>query len=271
MGFERRIGVIGIGKMGEGLISGLIGSKFTDGAKIGVSDVNVERREHVSKKYQITCYPDNRILVKNSDIVVIAVRPRDVKTVLEDIREELKPKHLLISIAAGVSTSFILRSLQKRVSLIRAMPNNPCMIREGMTALASTPNASDEDIQVAKQIFESVGRVTVLDEKLFDAVTGLSGSGPAYVYLFIEAMADGGVKVGLPKDKAILLAAQTFLGSAKMILETGVHPGRLRDLVATPGGTTVSGLYELEEGKVRAAVMRAVEEATQRAKELKTE
>ena len=269
--FERRIGIIGIGKMGEALISGLIRSKFTDRAKIGACDVSVERIGHVSKKYQITCYSDNRRLVENSDIVVIAVQPRDMKTVLEDIREELTSKHLLISIAAGISTSFILRNLQKKVSLIRAMPNNPCTIGEGMTALAPTPKASEEDIKDAKEIFGSVGRVIVLDEGHFDAVTGLSGSGPAYVYLFIEALADGGVKVGLPKGTAILLAAQTLLGSAKMVLETMERPERLKDMVATPGGTTVSGLFELEAGKVRASVIRAVEKATQRAKELETE
>lgn len=271
MDLDRRIGVIGIGKMGKALISGLIRSKFIDRVKIRASDISVERREYVYEKHQITCYSDNGRLVENSDIVVIAVQPQDMKTVLEDIREKLTSKHLIISIAAGISTSFILRNLQKQVSLIRAMPNNLCMIGESVTALAPTPKASEKDIQDAMDVFGSVGRVLVLDEKHFDAVTGLSGSGPAYAYLFIEALADGGVRVGLPKETSILLAAQTILGAAKMVFETMEHPKRLKEMVATPGGTTIRGLYELEEGKVRAAIIKAVEKATERAKELEPE
>lgn len=266
--FDRRIGIIGIGKMGEALISGLIRSKLIDTAKIGVSDISIERKEYISQKYLITCYSKSDELVNNSDIIVIAVKPRDMKKVLDDIKAQLNSKHLLISIAAGISTSFILRHLQKNVSLIRAMPNNPCMIGEGMTVLAPLPGTSIENIQYAKEIFSSIGKVLLLDEKHLNAVTGLSGSGPAYVYLFIEALTAGGVKVGLPEDVALILSTQTLYGSSKMLLETGESPEKLKGMVATPGGTTVSGLIELEIGNVRASIIRAVEKATQRARQL---
>jgi pyrroline-5-carboxylate reductase len=268
MEFDKRIGIIGIGKMGEALISGLIRSKLTDPSKVGVSDINLERKEYISAKYSVTCYPETDDLINNSDIVVIAVKPRDMKTVLDDIKAQLKPKHLLISIAAGISTSFILRHLQKNISLIRAMPNSPCMIGEGMTVLAPLPGTSIEHIQYAKEIFCSVGKVLLLDEEHLNAVTGLSGSGPAYVYLFIEALTAGGMKVGLPEKVALILSTQTLYGSSKMLLETGESPKKLKGLVATPGGTTVSGLTELEIGNVKASIISAVEKATQRARQL---
>lgn len=254
--------------MGEALISGLIKSKFVKTTNIVASDVLAKRRKHISEHYDINCYSDNKSLIKNSDVVIIAVSPRNMKEVLEDIRELLSPSHLIISIAAGISTSFILKHIHKQIPLIRAMPNNPCMIGEGMIALTTTPIVSDEDLKDAKELFSSMGKVIVLQEHLFNAVTGLSGSGPAYTYLFIEALADGGVKVGIPKDTAIVLAAQTVLGSAKMVLKSGNHPAILKDKVATPQGTTVCGLLELEEGKVRASIIRAVENATIRAHEL---
>ena len=266
--FDRRIGIIGIGKMGEALISGLIRSKFADPSKIGVSDISVERKEYISKKYQVTCYSEIDELVNTSDIVVIAVKPRDMKKVLDDIKAQLNSKHLLISIAAGISTSFIIRHLQTDVSLIRAMPNSPCMIGEGMTVLAPLPGTSIENVQYAMEIFRSVGKVLLLDEEHLNAVTGLSGSGPAYVYLFIEALTAGGVKVGLPEDVALILSTQTLYGSSKMLLETGELPEKLKSMVATPGGTTVKGLIELEIGNVQASIIRAVEKATQRARQL---
>lgn len=254
--------------MGEALISGLIRSKLTGPEKVGVSDISVERKEYISKKYPVTCYAECDDLINNCDIVVIAVKPRDMKKVLEDIKAQLKSKHLLISIAAGISTSFILRHLQKKVSLIRAMPNSPCMVGEGMTVLAPLPGTSIENIQYAKEIFHSVGKVLLLDEEHLNAVTGLSGSGPAYIYFFIEALTAGGVEVGLPEDVALILSTQTLFGSSKMLFEMGESPEKLKDMVATPGGTTVSGLVELEVGNVRASIIRAVAKATQRAQQL---
>jgi pyrroline-5-carboxylate reductase len=196
------------------------------------------------------------------------VQPAQLPDVLFRIRTHVTPRHLLISIAAGISTRFVLQELQHEVPVIRAMPNNPCMIGEGLTALATTPLVTAEHLELAKTLFSAMGRTVILDERHFDAVTGLSGSGPAYAYLFIEALADGGVKVGLPKDVALLLAAQTVAGSGRMVIETGSHPALLRDAVATPAGTTVHGLLELEAGRLRATVVKAVEQATRRAEEL---
>jgi pyrroline-5-carboxylate reductase len=265
---KKIIGIIGTGKMGEALISGLTKSKLVDGTTLNASDAVPQRRDYISKKYNIQCYSNNQQVVKKSDIVILAVQPKDMKAVLDNIRDKLTSRHLLISIAAGVSIDYISRNLKKTVSTIRAMPNNPCMIGEGMITITPTTDVSEENIQAAKEIFNSIGKTMVINEAYFDAVTALSGSGPAYIYLVIEALADGGVKVGIPKDFAIELAAQTVLGSARMVLETQEHPAKLKDMVATPGGTTVTGLMELEQGKIRASFIRAVEKATKRAKEL---
>jgi len=254
--------------MGEALLSGLLKSGRAKRDTIFVSDVSPQRREYVSKTLKVPCFRENVSVVDASDVLIIAVQPRDVKPVLDEVGEKLTLKHLLISIAAGVTTTYILKTLGKDLPLIRAMPNNPCMVGEGMTALAPTSKASEKDLMVAKEIFSSVGRVVVAEERYFDAITGLSGSGPAYIYLTIEAIADAGVRAGLPKDLATLLAAQTTLGSARMVLETKEHPAKLKDMVATPGGTTVNGVYELEKAGIRVAFMNAVEKAAQRAKEL---
>lgn len=270
-GSRKRIGIIGVGKMGEALVSGLIRSGMISAKDLCACDIIPERREYIGKAYGIECYPEVSRVVDESDVIILAVRPREVKPLLESIRDGLTERHLLISIAAGVSTSFIRGMLGKDLRIVRAMPNNPCTIGEGMIALTASSKASPEDLRLAGEIFSSVGMVTMVEERLFDAVTGLSGSGPAYVYLVIEAMADAGVRMGLSKELAIRLAAQTTLGSAKMVLETKEHPAKLRDQVATPQGTTVEGLYELEKAGIRAAFMNAIERATRRAKELSLE
>jgi pyrroline-5-carboxylate reductase len=268
---RKRLGIIGIGKMGEALISGLIRSGRIAAKDLCACDILSERRERIEKAYGVECHSEASKVVEKSEVIIVAVRPRDVKPVLETIRERLTERHLVISIAAGVSISFIRGIVGKDLRIIRAMPNNPCMVGEGMIALTASSQASQEDLELAKEIFSSVGRVAIVEERLFDAVTGLSGSGPAYVYLVIEAMADAGVRMGLSKDLAIQMAAQTTLGSAKMVLETKEHPAKLRDQVATPQGTTVEGLYELEKARIRAAFMNAIERATKRAKELAIE
>ena len=268
MVYKKRVGIIGLGKMGEALISGLNKPKLIESISLNATDIVIQRRDYISKKYNVLCCSDSENVIVNSDIIIIAVQPKDIKNVLDSIREKLTIKHLLVSIVTGISIEFISKCLMNDIQIIRAMPNNPCMIGEGVIALASSLNITDENLRVAKEIFSSIGRVIVTDEKYFNAITGLSGSGPAYIYLVIEALADGGVKAGIPKSISIELAAQTVLGSAKMVLETCEHPAKLRDMVTTPGGTTISGLMELEEGKVRAAFMRAVEKATNRAIEL---
>lgn len=267
MATDRRVGIIGAGKMGTALISGLLRAGVVGKDSLCASDISPERRYHISETYGIRCLSDNKEVVTNSDIVIIAVEPGHVKTVLEDIGEDLT-NQTLVSIAVGISIDFLKRNLLRAVPIVRIMPNNPCMVGEGMIVLTPSPEVSEEELKAVEEIFSSVGRVLVLDESLFDAVTGLSGSGPAYVYLAIEGLIEGGVKAGLSEDKALTLAAQTIVGAGRMVLETGTHPARLREMVTTPGGTTIEGLKELERGDVKASFARAVERAAQRSREL---
>lgn len=263
----RQIGIIGAGKIGGALIAGLLRAGVVKKKNLCASDFSAQRRDQVYQTYGIKCFSDNKAVVSRSNIVVVAVEPAHMKTVLEDIQGELAGK-LLVSIAAGVSTAFLKKNLQKAMPIVRAMPNNPCMVGEGMTVLAPNPEVSENDLKSVETMFSSVGRVMILDERFFDAVTGLSGSGPAYLYMVIEGLVEGGVKAGLPEDKALILAAQTVLGAGKMVLETGLHPAKLREMVTTPGGTTVEGLKELEHGNVVAALSMAVGSAARRSREL---
>lgn len=267
MAIDRRIGIIGAGKMGAALISGLLRAGVVGKNDLCASDVSAQRCDYISKTYGVKCFPDNKAVVANSDIVIIAVEPKHVKEVLEDIGEKLA-NQTLVSIAAGISIDFLNKNLRRAIPIVRAMPNNPCLVGEGMTVLTSSPEVSEKEFGVVESIFSSVGRVLVLDERFFDAVTGLSGSGPAYIYLVIEGLVEGGVRAGLPEDKALTLAAQTVLGAGKMVLETGMDPAKLREMVTTPKGTTIEGVKELERGEIKASLGRAVEKAAQRSKEL---
>jgi pyrroline-5-carboxylate reductase len=267
---EKKIGIIGAGKIGEALISGLLKANATTPDRICASDSSPQRCEYISKKYNIKCSPDNLMVAENSSVIILAVKPKDVKPVLEQINKALTNNHLLISVAAGVTINYIQKILGKDIPIIRTMPNTPILVREGMIAISTAENTPKEDLEVAVQIFNFVGKTVVVEEKHLNAITGLSGSGPAYIYLVIEALTEAGVKVGLPRDLAILLAAQTTLGSAKMILETNEHPARLREMVTTPGGVAIDGILELEEGKLRTTLIKAVVKATQRAEELLT-
>jgi pyrroline-5-carboxylate reductase len=262
-----KVGIIGSGKIGEALIKGLISSKKLSRKCLCASDVREERRKYISKKYLIECLHSNLELVDKSEVVILAVKPNDVKKVLHGIREKLTDKHLLISIAAGVTIDFLLKTLGKPIPIVRGMPNLPVLVREGMTVLASQ-NGSEEHLAMAREIFESVGKVVFMEEKYMDAVTGLSGSGPAYIFMVIEALVEAGVKVGIPRETSTLLAAQTTLGAAKMILETEEHPALLREMVTTPGGVTIDGIIQLEEGKLRTSIINAVVKATERSREL---
>lgn len=253
--------------MGEALLVGLLQSGV-DKDSIRVSDVSEARRRIVGERLELECYEDNARVVEASDIIILAVPPQAAPDTLRDIRSKLTPRHLVISIAAGVTTHRLFEGVGRRVKLIRVMPNNPCLVGEGMIVLSPTELITDEDLEEARRLFTTMGRVAVAAEEHLDAVTGLSGSGPAYVYLLIEALADGGVKMGLPKGLSRTLAAQTVLGAARMVLETGKHPAELKDMVATPGGTTVQGLYVLEAAGVRAACIKAVEQATRTARGL---
>jgi pyrroline-5-carboxylate reductase len=232
-----------------------------------MSDVRSERLEELKRLYGIVVTPDNVTLVRRADVVILAVKPQILGAVLNEIAPAT-PGKLLISVAAGVSTSEIRRHLPPGTRLIRVMPNTPALVLEGATAIARADGLGDGDLDTARQIFEAVGRAVVLDEEMMDAVTGLSGSGPAYIALVVEALADGGVRVGLDRKTAMTLAMQTVLGSARLLIDTGMHPGQLKDMVSSPGGTTIAGIHTLEIGGLRRTLIDAVERATQRSREL---
>lgn len=265
---KKTLGFLGAGNMAAALVKGLLHSKLVPPTGIIVSDVKADRLASLHQTHGIRTTTDNHELVRTSDVVVLAVKPQVIDKVLEAVGKDIRPDQLVVSVAAGVPVSAIENRLPDGARVVRSMPNTPATALAGATAIAPGTHATDEDLAVARAIFEAVGRVVSLDETLLDAVTGLSGSGPAYVMLMIEALADGGVKVGLHRDTALLLAAQTVFGSAKLLLETGEHPGRLKDMVTSPGGTAIAGLHTLESGGLRRTLIDAVEAATMRAQAL---
>lgn len=264
----RKIGFIGGGNMAAALIRGLLHSATMTADQIRASDVKAERLAELHEKYGIQTSLDNDEIVRFADVIVIAVKPQIVDRILAPIAAAMKPGDLVISIAAGVPIEAFESRLAPGARVIRSMPNTAAMALAAATAIAPGTHATEADLATAKALFEAVGRCVVLDESLLDAVTGLSGSGPAYVMLMIEALADGGVKVGLGRDTALLLAAQTVYGAAKLQLETGEHPGRLKDMVTSPGGTAIAGLHTLESGGLRRTLIDAVEVASNRSAEL---
>jgi len=266
---SKQIGFIGSGNMGEALVGGIIASDSSSPENIICSDASKERLEFMKETYGVRTTPDNPEVASLSDIVIYAVKPQIIATVLRETADNLDMSKLIISIAAGIPMAAIEIALGKKLRLIRVMPNVAALVREGAAAIASGKHALEEDIELAMLIFNSVGRSIFLKENyLMDAVTGLSGSGPAYIFLIIDALADAGVKVGLSRKDSIALATQTVLGSAKMLLETGAHPGQLKDMVTSPGGTAIAGLHNLEKGGIRTTLINAVEAATNRSKEL---
>jgi pyrroline-5-carboxylate reductase len=266
----KRLGFLGAGNMSGALIKGLLHA-HVPADQITASDVKAERLDQLRATHGIRTTQDNHALVRDSDVVVLAVKPQVIDKVLTEIGAEVRPDQLVVSVAAGVPLDALEARLAAGARVVRAMPNTPATVQAGATAIASGTHAREDDLRVARELFEAVGRVVVLDEGLLDAVTGLSGSGPAYVMLIIEALADGGVKVGLHRDTALLLAAQTVFGSARLLLETGEHPGRLKDMVTSPGGTAIAGLHTLESGALRKTLIDAVEVASKRAAELGAE
>ncbi|HEY8041659.1 MAG TPA: pyrroline-5-carboxylate reductase [Polyangiaceae bacterium] len=264
----RRLGFLGAGNMAAALIEGLMHGKVLPPDRVVASDVKAERLELLHRTHGIRTTTDNHALVRDSDVVVLAVKPQGIDRVLTEIGGDVRADQLVVSVAAGVPIEALEGRLPAGSRVVRAMPNTPATVQAGATAIAGGAHAREDDLRMARELFEAVGRVVVLDEVLLDAVTGLSGSGPAYVMLIIEALADGGVKVGLHRDTALLLAAQTVFGSAKLLLETGEHPGRLKDMVTSPGGTAIAGLHTLESGALRKTLIDAVECATKRSVEL---
>jgi pyrroline-5-carboxylate reductase len=264
----RKVGFVGGGNMGEALIRGLVESNLVPSDAIMVTDVRAERTRQLADQYGVRPLAGNAALVTEADVVILAVKPQIMAPVLREVLPALTNRPLLISLAAGVSTPTIQSVLGKYPRLIRVMPNTPALVLQGVTAIAKSPGLDIEDLETAQEIFTAVGKVVVLEEEQLDAVTGLSGSGPAYVAIVIESLADGGVKMGLDRATAMILATQTVLGAAALLSETGMHPGTLKDMVASPGGTTIAGIAALEEGGVRTTFIRAVERATLRSREL---
>jgi pyrroline-5-carboxylate reductase len=266
---DKKICILGTGNMGEALVSGLISSASSKPQNIICTDVREAKLEDIREKYSVQTTADNLEAVTKSDIVIYAVKPQIMAAVLKETAEKLDMSKLIISIAAGVPMQAIESYLNKKLRLIRVMPNIAAAVKEAATAVAAGKNASEEDIKLAMTIFNSIGKTVFIPENyLMDAITGLSGSGPAYIFLIVEAMADAGVKVGLSRQEALFLSAQTVLGAAKMLIETREHPGQLRDRVTSPGGTAIAGLATLEEGGLRTTLINAVEVATNRSREL---
>ncbi len=264
----KKIAIIGAGNMAEAIVSGLLKKKTVTPGHIIVTDVDSQRLAHFQATFDVQVGQDNQKAAQSSDITLLAVKPQVMDDVLSGLHFSPRPDQFIITVAAGISIATIMAGLSPHVRVVRAMPNTASSVLEGATALAGGPDVTEEQMRIAQAVFEAVGQVVVVHESHLDAVTGLSGGGVAYVYAFIEALADGGVKMGLSRAHAQLLAAQTVLGAAKMVKETAEHPGVLKDRVASPGGTTIAGLHELEKGRLRGTVMSAVESATVRCREL---
>ena len=266
---DKKIAIIGTGNMGEALVSGLIASESSNPKNIICTDVRKDKLESVKEKYGVITLTNNIEAVEISDIVIYAVKPQIIASVLKETTSCLDMSKLIISIAAGVPLAAIASCLKKELRLIRVMPNIAAFVKESASVIAAGDSATEEDIQLSMAIFNSMGKSIFLKENnLMDAVTGLSGSGPAYIFLIVDALADAGVKVGLAREDALFLSSQTVLGAAKLLMETKEHPGRLKDMVTSPGGTAIAGIHSLEKGGLRTTLIDAVEVATQRSKEL---
>jgi pyrroline-5-carboxylate reductase len=265
---DKTLAVIGAGKLGEALIRGLLDARAFDPARVLVTAGTAERAQLLEQQLGVRAAASNADAAREADIVLLAVKPQQVAPVLQGLGGSLGPDRLLISVAASVSTAFIERHLEGPVPVVRAMPNTAALIKKAITGVARGTHATVAHLEIARSIFSAVGRVVLVDEKHLDAITGLSASGLAFVYVVVESLAEGGVKTGLPRHLAIELAAQTVLGAGAMVLETGAHPALLKDNVTTPAGTTIDGLLQLEEGGLRVTLIKSVVHATQRAREL---
>jgi pyrroline-5-carboxylate reductase len=264
----KRVAVVGAGKMGGILLKALLEKGMLSPKMTFATVQHEDRARALAQKLGVSVGTDNLAASRDADIIFVCVKPQVVQEVMVQMRPNISGKQLIISVAASVPTSQIEKVLASEVAVIRAMPNTPCVLGVGMTALCKGKFVNQQQVDTACALFDVVGKTVVVDEKHMDAVTGLSASGPAYIYIILESLAEAGVKVGLPRDVATLLAAQTTLGAATVVLETGDHPALLKDAVTTPAGCTIDGIMELEEGKLRVTLIKAVVKAAQRAKEL---
>ena len=258
------LAVLGAGKIGETLIRGLLEAGAIEPTRVRVTAAHLERTATLVRELGVIPAPSNRDAVRDAQLVLLCVKPQQVPAVVSEIADALEPRHLLVSVAASVGTRAIEKHLSTAVPVVRAMPNTPVLLKQGMTAIAPGSHATPEHLARARTIFDAVGRTVVVDEKHMDAITGLSASGPAFIYIVIESLAEGGVKVGLPRDLATELAAQTVLGSGAMVIGTGAHPALLKDQVTTPAGCTIDGILELEDGGLRVTLIKAVVRAAER-------
>jgi pyrroline-5-carboxylate reductase len=268
MALGKKIAFLGSGNMAEALVKGLLAAGTAAADEIVCAEPRAERREELKKRHGVGVTASNLDAVKQAQLLVLSVKPQVMDALLDEIAPAVDHSKLVISIAAGVPIAALARRLGAGARIVRTMPNTPALVGEGATALARGPHATEADLGQAVALFEAVGTAVVVEEHLLDAVTGLSGSGPAFVFLAVEALADGGVKMGLPRHVALALAAQTVVGSGRLVLETGDHPGKLKDQVTSPAGTTIAGVHALEAAGFRAALIAAVEAATKRSREL---
>ncbi|MCR9230643.1 MAG: pyrroline-5-carboxylate reductase [bacterium] len=265
---QMKVGFIGAGRMATALAGGLISSGFTSAENVCASDTYESAREKFAHETGATTLEANLTVAEQSDIVILAVKPQQLPDVLQELKGTITEKQLLVSIAAGSPLSLFLETLGDSIRVIRVMPNTPCLVKQGASAFARGGNATEADASLVDSLLSTVGTAVEVPESQLDAVTGLSGSGPAYIYQIIEALSDGAVRMGLPRHVATQLAAQTVKGAAEMVLETGEHPGALKDAVTSPGGTTIAGIHALESGGLRSSLMNAVAAATLRSIEL---
>lgn len=259
-----RFGFIGGGNMAEALLKGLISGLDVKAASILATDVVPARRQYLETTYGVCTTADNSVAVQQSEVIILAVKPQIIPAILQEIAPLLTPEKLVISIAAGITLQTLQQALGTERRVVRVMPNTPALVLAGAAGISPGSAATPQDVAMVERIFNAVGRAVVVGDDMMDAVTGLSGSGPAYVFALIEALSDGGVLVGLTRQMATTLAAQTVLGAAKMVLETGQHPGELKDMVTSPAGTTIAGMHALESGGVRGVMMEVVRRATER-------
>ena len=263
-----KIGFIGTGNMGSAMIKGLVTSEYVSGSDINVFDVNVEKSRELSEKYNVKPLQNEVEIADNSDVIVLSVKPNIYNSVLEKIKARIDENKIIIAIAAGVSIEKIENIIGKDKKVVRTMPNTPAQVLEGMTAVTFNGNVKEEEKKVVFGILDSFGKSIEIEEKLMHTFTGIAGSLPAYVYMFMEALADGGVLEGMPRDKAYEIVAQTVKGSAEMLLKTGKHPGVLKDEVTSPAGTTIEAVNTLENGKFRGTVINAVRACVEKSKKM---